>query len=124
MIEVLVGIARCTISGFVHGYVFEGELVQTADGRLVRRRRNEFGPPLDDLAFEAVEPPVDLRAELDRLRSAPPLVRPDRRFARLVVRVGSDAIELVYPRPFDGDVQTDHPADRLYAALWDWPAPR
>ncbi len=120
-VDVIAVAARCTISGAAHGYLFEGELVQTIHGRLMRRRRNEFGPPLDKLNFEPVAAELDLRLELERLRVASPLVRPDHRIAHLELRVGKDTVSLQYPRPLVGDVPTDHPADRLYAALWDWP---
>jgi hypothetical protein len=122
--EVIVVAARCTISGTAHGYLFEGELVQTVQGRLLRRRRNDLGPPLAELRLEPVDAVLDLRLELDRLRDAPPLVRPDHRWARLELRVGAEAVVIQYPRPLIGDSPTDHPADRLYTVLWEWPAPR
>ena len=101
--------------------MFEGELVQTADGGLARRHRDEFGPPLDKVPFEPVEPAFDLRVELERLRVAPPIVRPMSRVARIEMRAGDAVVTFSYARPMKGDVQTDHPADRLYAALWGWP---
>jgi len=126
--EIIAVAARCMISGTAHGYLFEGELVQTLNGRLLRRRRNDLGPPLATLRFEPVAGPVcgpvDLRLALDRLRDAPPLVRPDHRWARLELRVGAQSIAIDYPRPLIGDSPTDHPADRLYTVLWEWPAPR
>lgn len=122
-------IARCTMAGAAHGYRFEGELVQTVDARLLRRCRNELGPPLAELAFEPVDADLDLRIELARLRASPgsrnhrPLARRDRRVVQLELRIGRDVIKIAYPRPVIGDVRTDHPADRLFAALWGWPSP-
>lgn len=95
--------------------------MQTVDGRVLRRRRNDLGPPLSQLLFEPVDAVIDLHREFDQLRSAPPLVRPDHRIARIELRIGGKQLAMDYPRPLIGDAPTDHPADRLYAALWDWP---
>lgn len=108
---------------FAHDYAFEGELVQTEDGRCLRRVRNDLGAKsLEAVELQPAPIPLDLRAELDNLRAAPPLVRPDRRVAELRLSVGEQTLELVVPRPLIGDQQTDHPIDRLYGALWGWPS--
>src|ERR1700742_560109 len=114
-------VARCTISGAVHDHAFEGELIQRADGQLLRRSRNGHGPPLAEVAFEPVTASLDLRRELDRLRDLPPLERSGRRVAQLEGRTSSCAVKLWYPRPLIGDEITDNPADQVFAALWGWP---
>jgi hypothetical protein len=121
--EIIVVAARCTMSFAVHGYLFEGELIQTVRGRLLRRRRNELGPRLTELPLRPVGAALDLRRELVRLRSAPPLERPGRRVAHLELRAGADAVVITYPRPLISDSLTDHPADRLYDIVFEWPDP-
>lgn len=115
-------IARLWMRQYAHDYAFEGELVQTEDGRLLRRVRNDLGAKsLEAVPWMPVTIQLDLRAELANLRAAPPLTRPERRVADLRLTVGEQSLELRVPRPLIGDLQTKHPIDRLYAALWGWP---
>lgn len=113
-------VASCFIRGGMHGYLMVGELVQTADGRLLRRAWADGlteAPPLEEVQLE-----IDLRAELQALRRAPELVRPgSRRVAELEARVGEEILTIRYLRPLIDDRQTDHPADRLYDAIFGWP---
>jgi len=74
------------------------------------------------LALEELVSTIDLAVELARLRREPVPERPNHRVARLELSVGSDSLVVIFPRPLIGDVQTDHPVDRLFAAIFGWPS--
>jgi hypothetical protein len=110
-------VARCTTSTSVHNHDFLGDLLQTAGGRLLRRRRSVAHSG----EWEAVESRVDLIKELAKLKSAGPVERVLQRGERMTVEAGTATVSLLYPRPMLGEVPTGHPADRIYNALWGWP---
>ncbi|MEO8704894.1 MAG: hypothetical protein ABI867_32880 [Kofleriaceae bacterium] len=107
-------IAWCRIVSSAHGFQGIGELVLLADGRLLRRRWNDLGAPPP----YAPAPAIDLPREIAALATAGTVPRTDTRIATIEV---SSGLTTPYPRPLLGHAQLDHPADRLYAAVWDWP---
>lgn len=113
-------VASCCIRGGAHGHLVVGELLQTADGRFLRRCWADgltAEPPLEEVQLA-----IDLCAELQALRRAPALAREGAdRWAELEARVGGERLTVRYPRPLIGDSQTDHPVDRLYDAIFGWP---
>ena len=111
-------VGRCRITSGAHGYHIVAELVQTEDGRLLCRMTNDFSPPLENQPFVPAAAQLDLRAELAALRTAGPLQRPAHRFARLEVRVGDESFEGMFTYPQHGDTPIDHPAERLFNAVF------
>jgi hypothetical protein len=105
-----------TITFGVHGYSYVVELVQTADGRLMRRATNDFSPPLGRQSLSDAVHQLDLRAELVALRAAGPLKRPDHRVAKLEFEIDGERIEMMCAYPLVGDAPIDHPADRIFRA--------
>ncbi len=111
--------AICVITGGAHGSLFTGELVQLREGGFLHRAWSDSQTVAP--AFEAAARDLDLERELFALEGAAPPPDTGGRLVTLCVAAGERGLALELTRPLTTTPWIEHPAFRLYRAVWGWP---
>lgn len=126
-------VGLCQISEGAHGYSFDGEIIQVADGRFLASAASDLEGALPDVSrYTRVNIRLDLRDELEQVRAAinengsrsfydDPASGLGGRQKSLTIAVGEDVEYLTFRGPLCGDPFRDTAICRLYRAVWGWP---